>query len=87
MNTPPNIELAFNEKFMSKETFAQEIEKIVLHTGLNYIDSIVEYCNENDMEIETASKLISKVLKEKIKCDAIGLNYIRNSPQTKISFE
>lgn len=81
------IETALEDKFMSKEKFAEKIESMVLKSGLNYIDSIVEYCQQNNLEIEAASKLVSKVLKEKIKADAVELNYISKPKQTKLSFE
>ena len=30
--------------FLNKERFAEEIEHLVIETGMNYIDAIVEYC-------------------------------------------
>ena len=51
------INKAISEKFISKEKFAEEIEALVLKTKMNYIDAIVEYCAENEIDLETVGKL------------------------------
>ena len=79
-----DVNKAINEKFISKEKFAEEIEAIVLRTKMNYIDAIVEYCTNNEIEIETVNKLISKPLKEKIKYDAVELNYLKKTSKAKL---
>ena len=78
------INKAINEKFLNKEKFAEEIELFVLKTKMNYIDAIVEYCAQNEIEIESISKLISKPLKEKIRCDAMELNYLKPTSKGKL---
>ena len=79
MPTPKEIDEAINEKFVSKEKFAEDIEKLVLRTKMNYIDAIVHYCEDNEIEIESVGKLISKPLKEKIKYVATELNYMKKT--------
>ena len=79
-----DINDALSKKFISKEKFAEEIEAIVLRTKMNYIDAIVEYCTENEIELETVNKLISKPLKEKIKYDAVELNYLKKTSHGKL---
>ena len=80
------VNKAINEKFISEEKFAEEIEALVLRTKMNYIDAIVEYCTENEIELETVNKLVSKPLKEKIKYDAIELNYLKKTSRAKLPF-
>ena len=84
MKTKWNINETINEKFISKEKFAEEVEALVLRTKMNYIDAIVEYCTENEIELETVNKLISKPLKEKIKYDAVELNYLKKTSKAKL---
>ena len=84
MPDPKDISKAINEKFISKEKFAEDIEALVLKTKMNYIDAIVEYCTENEIELETVGKLVSKPLKEKIKCEAIELNYLKSTSKGKL---
>ena len=73
-----------NKKFISKDKFAEDIESLVLRTKMNYIDAIVEYCELNSIELDTVNKLVSKPLKEKIKCDAMELNFLRRTTRAKL---
>jgi ribosomal protein S17E len=56
--------------------FEQKIDAIVQEKHLNYIDAIVDYCEENDFDIESVAQITSKSLKEKIASDAQSLNYL-----------
>ena len=84
MPNPQEIDKAINDKFISKEKFAEAIEALVHKTKMNYIDAIVEFCTDKGIEIESVSKLVSKPLKEKIKCDAIELNYLKKTSRGKL---
>ena len=78
------LEKALENKFISSAKFSEEIEKIVSSQKVNYIDAIVIYCEENSIEIETVSKLISKPLKEKLKHDATQLNFLKKTTRAKL---
>jgi len=82
----PNKELeqAIANKFLTPIKFSMEIEKIVLEEGVNYIDAIVQYCDTNNIEVESVSKLISKPLKEKLKWDATQLNFMKATSKAKL---
>lgn len=69
------------KKFMTSAKFAEEIETIVKNgKGLvNYLDAIVCFCQDNDIEMETVSKLMSKSLKQKLHYEAQRLNYIKKT--------
>ena len=75
------------EKFMTAAKFSMEIENLmkVSDGSMNYIECIVHYCNEHNIEIETVSKLISKPLKEKLKYDAQRLNYMKKSSKARLA--
>jgi len=77
---PKNLE----DKFMTTAKFSQDVEKIAYENKMNYIDAIVHYCETNEIEIESVSKLISKPLKEKLKYDAQKLNYIKKTSRAKL---
>jgi len=72
------------KKFLTPEKFAVAIEKIVKENGGNYIDAIVLYCEINNIEIDTIPKLISKPLKEKLKRDAIELNFMKKTTRARL---
>jgi hypothetical protein len=82
MNNKVNDEL--NSKFLCSQKFTRDIEQIVKVSKINYIDAIVTYCEENSIEIESITKLISKPLKEKLKNDAIQLNFLKKTTRAKL---
>ena len=78
------LQKAINDKFISKDKFAEDIEKMVLDRSLSYIDAIVEYCSENDIELDGVNKLVSKPLKEKLKYEATQLNFLKKTSHGKL---
>jgi len=84
MPTQKEIEEALNQKFISKDKFAEDIESIVLSTKLNYIDAIVQYCEKNEIELEKVNKLVSRPLKEKIRAEATELNFLKKTTRGKL---
>ena len=82
----PNKELekAIENKFLTTSKFALEIEKIVAEEKLNYIDAIVHYCEVNELEVDSVTKLVSKSLKERLKWDAIRLNFMKKTSRAKL---
>ena len=84
MPTPKEIDEALNKKFISKDKFAEDIERLVLATQMNYIDAIVQYCEDNEIEIESVNKLINKPLKEKLRFNATELNYMKKTSKGKL---
>ena len=73
------------DKFMTSAKFSQEVEKIaVSNADMNYIDAVLHLCELNEIEVESVSKLISKPLKEKIKCDALELNFMKKTSRAKL---
>ena len=47
-------------KKLTPKKFSLEIEKISSENNLNHLDSVLLYCDKNQMEIETVKKLITK---------------------------
>ncbi len=82
----PNKELeqAIESKFLTPSKFALEIESIVAVEKMNYIDAICHYCEINCLEVESVTKLISKPLKERLKCDATRLNFMKKTSRAKL---
>lgn len=65
----------------SPSQFMQEIDKLVDEKKIEYIDAVLLYCKENEVEIETAASLIkgSAKMKAKIQIEAENLNYLPKS--------
>lgn len=80
-----NLNVVLDSKFLCQNKFSKIIEDLVKNSkDMNYIDAIVYYCEENNIELESVSKLISKPLKEKIKCEAINLNFLKRTSRAKL---
>lgn len=78
------IEQELEKKFLCSARFAQEIEKIVQYDNVSYIDSIIFFCEKNNIDLEMIAKLISKPLKDKIKQEAIELNFLKKTSRAKL---
>ena len=52
---------------------------------MNYIDAIIYFVNAM-IDLESVPKLISKPLKEKIKYDAMELNFLKRTSRAKLIF-
>ena len=79
------LEKVLESKFFCPTRFAEEIEKLVLtNKDMYYIDAIVHFCDQNSLDLESVPKLISKPLKEKIKCDAQELNFMKRTTRAKL---
>ena len=81
------LEKALESKFFCPSRFAQEIENLVqVNVEMNYIDAIIYFCEQNNIDLESAPKLISKPLKEKIKYEAMELNFLKKTSRAKLIF-
>lgn len=63
-------------KFHNSASFTKEIEKRTLDGQCGYIEAIVEYCQERGIEVESIPKLITPDMREKIRKEGVGLNFL-----------
>jgi hypothetical protein len=71
-------ELKQRKKFSNANEFSLYIEERVNSTDLSYMDAILEYVDEADIDIEAVKPLINKSLKEKIHNEAVEKNYFKS---------
>ncbi len=70
---------------MNSKEFSLEIEKIVQDKrGISYMDAILKYCEENELDPGTVAPMITKTLKDKITIEAQNLNYIPKTGQLPV---
>ena len=62
---------------MNSKEFSLKIEAIVKEKRISYMDAVIDYCNNNDIDLGTVNPMINKSLKEKIKAEAINLKMIK----------
>ena len=66
------------------KTFSMEIENVVKDKKLTHMEAVLWYCNQEGIEPDTVSSLISKGLKEKIEANARELNFLPRQAQLPI---
>ena len=79
------LDKVLESKFYCSSKFTQEIESLV-HTvpDMSYIYAIVHFCEKNSIDVESVPKLITKPLKEKLKYEAMELNFLKRNSKAKL---
>ena len=67
--TSPNCPVA--------ESLPVDVENIVKDKKISYIDAILEYCKDNEIDPANTRSMINKTLKEKIAYEAQNLNMLK----------
>jgi hypothetical protein len=79
------LDKVLESKFYCPSKFTQEIESLVQSVpDMNYIDAIVHFCEKNSIDVESVPKLITKPLKDKLKAEAMELNFLKRSSRAKL---
>ena len=74
------LEELLNKKFFCSSKFTQEIERIVQENrDISYIDAIFHFARLIILNWKQFQKLISKPLKEKLKYEAMNLNFLKKN--------
>ena len=64
---------------MNSKKFAMTIEAMVKEKKIPYMDAVLKFCEDNDIDTATIGPLVNKSLKEKIKIEAENLNLVEKS--------
>ena len=79
------LDQLIENKFYCAKRFTEAIENIAVENkGMNYVDAIVFFCEKNNLDVESVPKLITKPLKEKLKCEAMELNLLKRTSHAKL---
>jgi hypothetical protein len=65
------------ESIITPNKFALIIEDIVKTKRISYIDAILEYCKDNEIDPSNTKSMINKTLKEKVAFEAQNLNMLK----------
>ena len=79
-NTPRFTFLTTNDivSNMNSKEFSLIIEGVVKDKRpISYMDAILWYCEQNQIEVESVGRLISKALKEKIQVEASNAKLLK----------
>lgn len=67
--------------------FQNLIDAMVQEKKISYMDAIMEYIEQNNMEVELVAEMITPQIKSKIQIEAEDLFLIKKSKTNKIPFE
>ena len=63
---------------ITTKKFSLEIEDLVKTKRVPYMDAVLMFCKDKDIEHERVARFIDKSMKEKIQNEAEELNYLKS---------
>ena len=69
--------LIITKRFRSPNEFSIYIDEQVANKNISYMDAVINYCNEKDIDVDSIGSLINQKLKEKIQLEAEQANMIK----------
>jgi hypothetical protein len=77
MTSELNDSFIITKRFRSPTEFSLYIEERVSKERIGYMDAIIDYCTNSEVDIENIGKLITSSLKEKIRYEAEESNIMK----------
>jgi hypothetical protein len=69
---------------ISRKEFSEQVEKLLVKgRGADVMSAIVKVCELNNIEPESAKRLLTQPLKDKLEAEAAGLNLINRGNNSK----
>lgn len=62
---------------LTTSKFSKIIIEIVQTKEITYLDAIMDYCQKNNLEVESAAKLVNQKIKAQLKVEATELRLIK----------
>jgi len=69
--------LVITKRFRSPTEFSLYIDEQVSAFKITYMDAVINYCNEKEIDIDSIGSLINQKLREKIQMEAELANMIK----------
>lgn len=69
--------LVITKRFRSPNEFSIYIDEQVASKGISYMDAVISYCNDKDIDVDSIGPLINQKLREKIQLEAEQANMIK----------
>ena len=66
-----------SDTILTPNKFALIVENMVKDKKISYIDAILEYCKDNEIDPSNTRSMINETLKEKIAYEAQNLNMLK----------
>lgn len=65
------------KRFRSPNEFSLYIEERVAKEKIGYMDAIIDYCNNNDVDVDSIGNLVNASLKQKVQAEAEEQNMLK----------
>jgi len=74
------------DRKLTVNTFQTIIETCVHKKGMGYLEAIMWYCEENNVEVDAVASLIKKsdVIRSKLEAECEDMNIIQRQPRLPI---
>ena len=69
--------LVITKRFRSPNEFSIYIDEMVSRLNIPYMEAVINYCNEMDIDVESIGPLINQKLREKIQVEAEQSNMMK----------
>lgn len=69
--------LIITKRFRSPNEFSIYIDEMVNRMKIPYMEAVINYCNEVDIEVDAIGSLINQKLREKIQMEAEQANMMK----------
>lgn len=65
------------KKFASKDSFCIHLHNIVKEKKISYMESVLSFCEESEVDVESVSQLLDENIKQRIREEAEKENLIK----------
>ena len=73
---------------ITRKEFSEQVERLIVRgRGADIMSAIVKVCELNNVEPESAKRLLSQPLKEKLEAEATGLNMVNRGNHSQSSLK
>jgi hypothetical protein len=78
-NVALTVTYLITREFTNPTEFSMHIEKEALRRKIGYMESLLEYCEQKDIDAGSMQGLVSSSLKEKIRAEAEEMNLLKKT--------
>ena len=78
------VEYLITREFTSASEFSMHIEREAIRRKIGYLETLMEYCEEKNIDTVAVASMITSSLKAKIQADAEEMNLLKKSPKLPV---
>jgi hypothetical protein len=78
------VEYLITREFTSASEFSMHIEREAIRRKIGYLETLMEYCEEKNIDTVAVASMITSSLKAKIQAEAEEMNLLKKSPKLPV---